>query len=105
MGLDPAIAVRGLEKHYGDLTAVASVDFTVARGEVYGLLGPNGAGKTTTVEILEGYRERSGGEVSVLGRDPAERDRSLQDRKSTRLNSSHANISYAVFCLIKKSPI
>src|SRR3954452_684144 len=78
MGLDPAIAVRGLEKQYGDLTAVASVDFTVARGDVFGLLGPNGPGKTTTVEILEGYRERSGGEVSVLGFDPGRRPADLR---------------------------
>jgi ABC-2 type transport system ATP-binding protein len=65
-----AIAVRGLRKSYGELEAVRGVDFEIAQGEVFGLLGPNGAGKTTTVEILEGYRRRDAGEVSVLGHDP-----------------------------------
>jgi ABC-2 type transport system ATP-binding protein len=65
-----AISVRGLRKAYGDLEAVRGVDFEIEEGEVFGLLGPNGAGKTTTVEILEGYRKRDGGEVSVLGHDP-----------------------------------
>ncbi|GIJ53166.1 ABC transporter ATP-binding protein [Virgisporangium aurantiacum] len=66
-----AIEVRGLRKAYGDTVAVAGVDLTVASGEVFALLGPNGAGKTTTIEILEGYRPRDSGTVSVLGRDPA----------------------------------
>src|SRR3954468_20156041 len=66
-----AIEVRGLSKAYGGLAALRGVDFSVDRGEVFGLLGPNGAGKTTTVEVLEGYRERDGGEVRVLGRDPS----------------------------------
>ena len=65
-----AIAVRGLRKSYGKLEAVRGVDFEIEQGEVFGLLGPNGAGKTTTVEILEGYRRRDAGEVSVLGHDP-----------------------------------
>jgi ABC-2 type transport system ATP-binding protein len=67
---DVAIAVRGLRKTYGDNVAVAEVDLEVHRGEVFALLGPNGAGKTTTIEILEGYRTRDSGEVSVLGVDP-----------------------------------
>src|SRR3954466_1857438 len=67
----PAIEVSGLRKAYGSQEALRGVGFTVRRGEVFGLLGPNGAGKTTTVEVLEGYRKRDGGEVRVLGTDPA----------------------------------
>ena len=70
----PAIEVTGLSKAYGSQAALRGVDFTVARGEVFGLLGPNGAGKTTCVEVLEGYRVRDGGEVRVLGRDPGARE-------------------------------
>ncbi len=66
-----AVTVRGLTKRYDGKVAVDAVDLVVARGEVFALLGPNGAGKTTTVEILEGYRTRDAGEVSVLGQDPA----------------------------------
>jgi ABC-2 type transport system ATP-binding protein len=66
---DAVISVRGLVKRYGDLVAVAGIDFDVRRGEVFGLLGPNGAGKTTTVEILEGLRTPDDGEVRVLGED------------------------------------
>ena len=62
--------VRGLRKSYGALNAVDGVDLEIARGEVFALLGPNGAGKTTTVEILEGYRHRDDGQVTVLGYDP-----------------------------------
>jgi ABC-2 type transport system ATP-binding protein len=84
----PAIEVRGLRKRYGEHEAVGGIDFTVGRGEVFGLLGPNGAGKTTTVEILEGYRERSEGDVSVLGHDPARRDLELRRRVGIVLQSS-----------------
>ena len=66
-----AISVSGLRKSYKDKVAVDGLDLTVARGEIFALLGPNGAGKTTTVEILEGFRTRDAGEVSVLGEDPA----------------------------------
>ena len=75
-----AIEVRDLRRSYGEVEAVRGVSFEVARGEVFCLLGPNGAGKTTTVEILEGYRERSGGEVSVLGFDPAHGERGMRER-------------------------
>jgi ABC-2 type transport system ATP-binding protein len=78
--LDAAIEVRDLRKAYGPLEAVGGIDFRVERGEVFGLLGPNGAGKTTTVEILEGYRARTAGEVSVLGFDPGVRARELRER-------------------------
>ena len=88
MNDQPAIDVRGLRKRYGELEAVRGIDFTVHRGEVYGLLGPNGAGKTTTVEILEGYRERTGGSVSVLGRDPQLRERALRERVGIVLQST-----------------
>ena len=84
----PAVEVRGLTKRYGDVDAVRGVDFTVEAGEVFGLLGPNGAGKTTTVEILEGYRARTAGEVSVLGRDPERRDRALRERVGIVLQST-----------------
>ena len=64
------IEVKSLKKHYGTLKAVDDISFTVNKGEVFSLLGPNGAGKTTTIEILEGLRQRDGGEVKVLGLDP-----------------------------------
>jgi ABC-2 type transport system ATP-binding protein len=76
----PAIRVRDLRKSYGAIEAVRGVDFDVAEGEVFGFLGPNGAGKTTIVEILEGYRRRSSGEVEVLGHDPARSERRLRER-------------------------
>jgi ABC-2 type transport system ATP-binding protein len=82
-----AIEVSALRKRYGDYEAVRGIDFTVMRGEVFGLLGPNGAGKTTTVEILEGYRRRSGGEVRVLGHDPARRAIELRRRIGIVLQS------------------
>jgi ABC-2 type transport system ATP-binding protein len=85
---DAAIEVSGLHKRYGSFEAVKGIDIEVRRGEVFGLLGPNGAGKTTTVEILEGYRERSEGEVSVLGHDPALRELELRKRIGIVLQSS-----------------
>jgi ABC-2 type transport system ATP-binding protein len=84
---DPVISIRGLRKSYGDFEAVRGIDLEVQRGEVFAFLGPNGAGKTTTVEILEGYRERSGGEVSVLGEDPAHTDRAWRERIGIVLQS------------------
>ncbi len=76
---DPVV-VRGLRKQYGKATAVNGLDLDIHAGEVFCLLGPNGAGKTTTIEILEGLRNRSGGEVRVLGRDPAEHRRDWRAR-------------------------
>ena len=91
----PAILVRDLRKSYGEVEAVRGIDFDVARGEVFGLLGPNGAGKTTTVEILEGYRSRSGAIASVLGHDPAARPRALRERVGIVRQSSgmHRHLS------------
>jgi ABC-2 type transport system ATP-binding protein len=88
MTADAAIVVDGLRKAYGEHEAVRGLTFTVRRGEVFGLLGPNGAGKTTTVEILEGYRERTGGHVSVLGMDPGDRPAALRRRVGIVLQSS-----------------
>ena len=84
---EAAIEVRGLRKSYGEFEALRGIDISVRRGEVLGLLGPNGAGKTTTVEILEGYRSRSAGEVWVLGHDPGSRRRALRERIGIVLQS------------------
>ena len=69
--MSSVISVRGLKKSYGSTQAVAGIDLSIAQGEIFALLGPNGAGKTTTVEILEGFRTRDSGDVSVLNTDPA----------------------------------
>jgi ABC-2 type transport system ATP-binding protein len=78
MNTSAAIEVRGLSKKYGNKVAVAGIDLTVERGEIFALLGPNGAGKTTTVEILEGYRVANSGQVRVLGFDPATKGATAQ---------------------------
>jgi ABC-2 type transport system ATP-binding protein len=83
-----AIVVRGLRKSYGTFEAVRGIDLTIGEGEVFALLGPNGAGKTTTVEILEGFRERTAGQVAVLGFDPASRDRALRSQVGIGLQST-----------------
>jgi ABC-2 type transport system ATP-binding protein len=83
-----AIEVGDLRKSYGDHEALRGIDIVVRRGEVFGLLGPNGAGKTTTVEILEGYRRRTAGEVRVLGHDPSLRELALRRRIGIVLQSS-----------------
>jgi len=85
---EPVIRVRGLTKRYGDVQAVAGIDFDVARGEIFGLLGPNGAGKTTTVEILEGLRSPDGGSVSVLGVDVTHGADALKPRIGVSLQTA-----------------
>jgi ABC-2 type transport system ATP-binding protein len=85
---DTVISIRGLHKSYGSIDAVAGIDLHVARGEIFAFLGPNGAGKTTTVEILEGFRTRSGGDVSVLGADPAHPGAAWRDRIGVVLQES-----------------
>jgi ABC-2 type transport system ATP-binding protein len=83
-----AISVRGLRKSYDGVEAVRGIDFEVAAGEVFGLLGPNGAGKTTTVEVLEGYRKRDAGDVTVLGFDPGRAERPFRERIGVVLQQS-----------------
>lgn len=83
-----ALKVQGLRKAYGSVQAVDGVDLRIVRGEVFALLGPNGAGKTTTVEILEGYRRRDAGEVSVLGVDPGRQRSRLKPRIGIVLQST-----------------
>jgi ABC-2 type transport system ATP-binding protein len=82
------VEVHGLRKRYGELEAVRGVDLHVERGEVFALLGPNGAGKTTIVEILEGFRPRTEGEVRVLGHDPAAGETALKERVGIVLQST-----------------
>ena len=92
-----AISVTGLHKSYGAYEALRGVDFEISAGEVFGLLGPNGAGKTTTVEILEGYRRRDAGSVTVLGEDPEEAGSAWRQRIGVVLQSSamYQNLSVA----------
>jgi ABC-2 type transport system ATP-binding protein len=84
---EPVISISGLRKSYGEAEAVRGIDLEVMPGEVFAFLGPNGAGKTTTVEILEGYRRRSGGEVRVLGEDPQRAGRAWRERIGIVLQS------------------
>jgi ABC-2 type transport system ATP-binding protein len=77
---EPVVSVRGMVKRYGSREAVAGIDLEVRRGEIFAFLGPNGAGKTTTVEILEGFRQRTEGQVCVLGHDPATAGGAWRDR-------------------------
>src|SRR5258708_5314441 len=84
-----AISVQGLRKKYGDFEAVKGIDFEVRTGEVFGILGPNGAGKTTTVEILEGIRQRTSGDVRVLDYDPDKQKTQLKDRIGVCLQATN----------------
>jgi ABC-2 type transport system ATP-binding protein len=83
-----AIVVHELTKSYGTVEALRGISFDVAEGEVFGLLGPNGAGKTTALEVLEGYRDRDGGDAVVLGVDPGESPRALRERIGVVLQQS-----------------
>jgi ABC-2 type transport system ATP-binding protein len=85
---EPAVSVHGLVKRYGRQEVVAGIDLEVRRGEIFAFLGPNGAGKTTTVEILEGFRQRTKGQVSVLGQDPAAAGGAWRDRVGVVLQES-----------------
>jgi ABC-2 type transport system ATP-binding protein len=91
-----AVAVSGLTKSYGDHEALRGIDFEIAAGEVFGLLGPNGAGKTTTVEILEGYRKRDSGTVTVLGEDPQKAGRNWREQVGVVLQSSSLYVNLTV---------
>jgi ABC-2 type transport system ATP-binding protein len=86
--MSSAVTVDGLTKSYNGLQALRGVSFEIAQGQIFGLLGPNGAGKTTTVEILEGYRERDGGAVTVLGEDPSTAGLDWRQRIGVVLQSS-----------------
>jgi ABC-2 type transport system ATP-binding protein len=93
---EPVIRVSGLRKSYGGFEAVRGLDLDVEAGEIFAFLGPNGAGKTTTVEILEGYRQRSAGEVSVLGEDPAKPSREWRERIGIVLQQSRMHPELSV---------
>jgi ABC-2 type transport system ATP-binding protein len=93
---EPVVSVRGLVKKYGRREAVAGIDLQVHRGEIFAFLGPNGAGKTTTVEILEGFRTRTAGDVTVLGVDPAVAGGAWRDRVGVVLQESEPEPSLSV---------
>ena len=88
-----AIEVKGLKKHYGDKPAVDGLDLEIGEGEVFALLGPNGAGKSTTVEILEGFRARTDGDVTVLGQDPAHPTRAWRERIGIMLQTTSEQLA------------
>ena len=94
--MSSAVTVDGLTKSYNGLEALRGVSFEIAQGQIFGLLGPNGAGKTTTVEILEGYRERDGGSVTVLGEDPSSAGLDWRQRIGVVLQSSSVYDSLTV---------
>jgi ABC-2 type transport system ATP-binding protein len=92
----PVVTVRELRKSYGEVERLHGISFSVEAGQIFGFLGTNGAGKTTTIEILEGYRSRSSGEVTVLGVDPARADRAWRNRIGIVLQESELNPVYTV---------
>ncbi|HLK01577.1 MAG TPA: ABC transporter ATP-binding protein, partial [Streptosporangiaceae bacterium] len=96
-----AVQVTALRKRYRDVTAVDGIDLEIRRGEVFALLGPNGAGKTTTVEILEGFRRRDGGEVSVLGADPGRADLAWRARIGIVLQLTSGESELTVLELVR----
>jgi ABC-2 type transport system ATP-binding protein len=87
-GAEPAVQVQGLRCHYGEHEAIKGIELEIARGEIFALLGPNGAGKTSTIEILEGFRRRSAGDVRVLGADPQRADATWRGRIGVVLQES-----------------
>jgi ABC-2 type transport system ATP-binding protein len=97
----PAITVSDLHKHYGSVHAVDGISFSVEAGEVFALLGPNGAGKTTTVEILEGHRRRTSGEVDVLGFDPETGGRDYRERIGIVLQEAGFDEDFTVRELVR----
>ncbi|WP_199422661.1 ABC transporter ATP-binding protein [Actinotalea solisilvae] len=101
MNTTPAVQVRDLHKHYGAKRAVDGLDLTVEAGEVFAVLGPNGAGKTTTIEILEGYRDRDSGDVTVLGVDPRKADRAWRSRVGIVLQSADDQAELTVRELVR----
>jgi ABC-2 type transport system ATP-binding protein len=96
-----AVEVRGLRKSYRSVEALRGIDFTHEEGEVLALLGPNGAGKTTTVEILEGYRKRTAGEVRVLGEDPGKAGPSFRARIGIVLQSSAVYPTFSTYEMLE----
>jgi ABC-2 type transport system ATP-binding protein len=96
------ISVAGLRKRYGNVEAVRGIDLTVFEGEIFAFLGPNGAGKTTTVEMLEGYRPRTAGEVQVLGDDPAHPSREWRSRIGLVLQTCHLPADLTVHELVDR---
>ena len=97
MSTAPALSVRNLRKNYGEFEAVRGIDLEVQPGEVFGLLGPNGAGKTTTIEILEGLRPRTSGDVQVLGLDPGLQSDAIKDRIGVCLQATNLPDKMKVF--------
>ncbi|HZV25910.1 MAG TPA: ABC transporter ATP-binding protein [Acidothermaceae bacterium] len=96
-----AISVRGLRMNYGHVRAVDGINFDVGTGEIFALLGPNGAGKTTTIEILEGYRKRTGGEVTILGVDPERGGRRYRERIGIMLQAGGIDADMTVLDTVR----